>query len=471
MCGAAFCGCGGTDPAPATDAGTRLDMTADAAPRLDAATDGAAADDAAMRDAASLPDAGPPVDGGGACSVTYVSDHLAHAPPSAGPYAYFPSGGTFGADQAGFLVPGASYTDPVFGTSVRRMTDGYPAPAGNDIYAKNGWWNADGTLFLHRQADGHYILDGATGAVVRAMVPTGYNAAELSFDPADADSYYIPNGTTIDRFSISTGMRTRVKDFGVSLDAGLGGSLDWIDATGRYFVLNLGGELRVWDRMADVLYAGTIPATFGEGWATISPDARYIVTASNDQTHKSYLIDHTAQTVSTTPTMFWNLCGDHGDVVSATDGRTYFVTFECYGEAAVYAVDVSLAQDPMDQAAQRMSNRRLFDTDWADSGHFSGVSSGPLRDWAFVSVESGDDVLTTDPATFRPFEQEIVMANVVTGAIRRIAHHRSRDLTSNYYATPRLSASWDGRHVAWSSNFGVTAIDGYSDVYAVDVCP
>jgi hypothetical protein len=430
--------------------------------------------DAGARDAPATPidapdssiegDAGPP------CAITYLSDHTAHPPPTSGPYAYYPSAGTFGPGQPGFLARGESFVDPVFSTLVRRLTADHPMPAGNDIYAKNGWWNADGSHFLHRSRDGHFVLDSATGAVVRSGVPVGYNASEVSFDPVDPDVYYIPNGTTIDRYVVSTGTRSLVHDFGASLDDGLGGSLDWIDASGRYFLVNLAGDIRVYDRTSDALYDGSIPATFGAGWAAISPDAAYVVTASNDQTHHSYRIDHAMQRVEAAGTMFWNLCGDHGDLVSASDGRTYFVTFECHSEAAVYAVDVSLAQDPTDDAAQRASNRRLFDTDWPDSGHFSGVSSGPLRDWAFVAVESGDDDFGSDPSGFRPFQQEIVMANVVTGEVRRLAHHRSRGLAGSYYFTPRLSASWDGRHVAWSSNFGVDLAD-YSDVYVVDVCP
>lgn len=436
-----------------------------------APTDAAPLDGPSAADVGPSRDVGPEVDGGAGCTTTYVGDHLAHPPPTTGPFAYYPSGGSFGPDRPGFVGLGESFVDPVFGTDVRRLTADHPMPAGNDIYAKNGWWNADGTLFLHRRPAGHDVLDAATGAIVRAGVPVGTNAAEVSFDPVDPDVYYIPDGTTIDAYSISTGARTLVHDFGASLDAGLGGSLDWIDASGRTFLVNVGGELRVYDRTTETLYADAVPATFGAGWAAISPDGAYLVTASDDSMHRSYRIDHAARALSTTGTMFWNLCGDHGDLVSASDGRTYFVTYECYDEAAVYAVDVSLAQDPTDPPAQRAANRRLFDTDWPDSGHFSGVSTGPLRDWAFVSVESGDDVVTADPSGFRPFEQEIVMANVLTGEVRRLAHHRSRDLSSSYYLTPRLSASWDGRHVAWSSNFGLTTIAGYSDVYVVDVCP
>jgi hypothetical protein len=71
--------------------------------------------------------------------------------------------------------------------------------------------------------------------------------------------------------------------------------------------------------------------------------------------------------------------------------------------------------------------------------------------------------------------QEIVMVNVVTSQVVRVAHHRSRSINDSYYYQPRVSASWgdcDGASAGWLSNFGVklTTPDGvYADVYAVDV--
>jgi hypothetical protein len=76
----------------------------------------------------------------------------------------------------------------------------------------------------------------------------------------------------------------------------------------------------------------------------------------------------------------------------------------------------------------------------------------------------------------RPYMQEIVMANVVTGEVRRLAHHRSRSVEAYYRAQPRLSVSWDGSRVMWASNFGAdthfgdyASGEGYSDIYALDV--
>jgi hypothetical protein len=408
-----------------------------------------------------------------------LSDSSPHPPPLSGPYAYYPTAGTFGPDQPGFFGVGQTYVDPVFGTSIHRLSDQFPEQAFSDIYATNGWWNADGTHFLLRTPSGVQVFEAATGAVVRAGVPQGYESSYLSFDPVDPDVYYFrrDNDPSLYAFHVSSGAETTVKTFAAALES-LGGSVDYIDRTGRYFVVNYGGQIHVWDRQQDMIFGGAIPNDFGQGWVGISPDAKWLVMAADGSRHTSHALDLASQTIDPNGTLFWTLCGDHGDLVSASDGRTYLVTFECYDVAAVYRVDVALPQTAGDVAQQRQQNRMLFDTDWADSGHFSCASKGTLADWCYVSIESGDDTFA-DMGTWRPYKQEIVMAQVVPPfEVKRLAHHRSRNLNcgaacnaNGYYYTPRISASWDGTKAAWASNFGYGGAQPaeYSDVYWVGV--
>ena len=79
------------------------------------------------------------------------------------------------------------------------------------------------------------------------------------------------------------------------------------------------------------------------------------------------------------PGVPWTLCGGHADVVSASNGKTYFVSYDCNSTAAVYAVDVTLPQSPTNVSQQLSQNRKLFQATWSDSGHFSRVSRGALR--------------------------------------------------------------------------------------------
>ncbi len=397
-----------------------------------------------------------------ATAWAYLTDAASHPPPTSGAYAYYSTFGSFGPDRAGFPGAGQTYVDPVFGSTVRRLTNDMGRESSSDIYGRNGYWSSDGTLMFHNAGSSKTIVNTTTGAVVRSNVPGNYDG---SFAPDDPDTWYYFSGSSLRKYSVATGTTSLVKTFSATLGA-LGGSVDWIDRTGRYMVLNIGGSAQVWDKQADVLYTGAVPGNAGDGWVGISPDAKYIVSSIDQK--RSYVINHATRTVNTTGVIFWTLCGGHGDLVSATDGKTYFVTFECYEEPGVYAVDITLPQTASNRQKQRDDNRLLFATEWADDGHMAAGARGMFQDWAFISVESNDDPFTGGVSGWRPYKQEIVMANVVTGELRRLAHHRSRGIGASYYYQPRLSASWDGTRVAWASNFGHDATN-YGDIYAVEL--
>src|SRR6185436_6506719 len=196
--------------------------------------------------AAPLP-APPPV-----VAATYITDTAVHAPPSSGPYAYFATFGTFGPGQSGFLAVGQSFTDPVFGSSIRRLTNELGQSSQSEIYSKNGYFNADGSVVHHRSPAGHTLLNTQTGQVLRSGVAFNFDS---SFAPDDPDTWYSfsVGDTTLYKYSVATGAKSAVKAFPGALGA-LGGSVDWIDRSGRYMVLSVGGASRVYDKQTDTLY-------------------------------------------------------------------------------------------------------------------------------------------------------------------------------------------------------------------------
>ena len=404
-----------------------------------------------------------------AVAGAYITDTAVYAPPSSGTYAYYATYGVFGPDHSGFPGQGESFVDPVFGSTIRRLTNEMGQQSESEIYSKNGYFNANGTLMHHRSPSGHNIISTSTGQVVRASVAFNYDS---SFAPDDPDAWYhfAFGDTTLYKYSVATGNRTAVKTFPGAL-ASLGGSVDWIDRTGRYMVLNIGGATRVYDKASDTLYSGSIPGSYGSGggWMGISPDGNYVITSTPPTSSHSWKIDHATKSVSTTPVLFWTLCGGHADVMSGSNGKTYFVTFDCNSSGSIYAVDVTLPQSPSNVAQQLSQNRKLIQlASWSDvDGHFSRVSNGALQDWVYASIESADDGFSSSMSGWRPFKQEIVMMNALTGEVRRLAHHRSREC-SNYYAQPRVSSTWDGSVVAWTSNFGYSG-SGYADLFALNV--
>jgi hypothetical protein len=321
---------------------------------------------------------------------------------------------------------------------------------------------------------------------------------DTAWSPTDPDKYYYFNGTSLSRRNLAAQTTDTVKNFGSTLQH-LGGSGNWIDITGRYFLIRFGDEAYVWDSQTDTLYANPVPWTGGGGWIQISPNGLFVIDHGND--HTSYAINHGTDTVSATGVMYADFGTDHSGAVSASDGTTYGILINgstgtpyTQNGPGVYAVDVSVDRSAM-SVAQQMDDsvgglggagHALIPITFADAGHISGVSLGPFKNWFFFSPEGqnigdGPDDFDAAPTNWYVHKQEIIAANVITLATKRICHHRSRGLwrlgacsvpaiQSAYEYMPKVSCSWDGSLVIWASNFNLDYADkacGYSDFYAV----
>src|SRR5436309_7247170 len=220
------------------------------------------------------------------------------------------------------------------------------------------------------------------------------------------------------KYNVSSGASTVRKTFPAALEL-LGGSNDWIDRTGRYFLVIYDRIGHIWDKQSDTIYTGGVPydPKAGGVWLSITPSGRYLVDSAeiNDVTHhRSYPIDHNTKTVSGTGTDFWTLCGSHGDLSSPSDGKDYFVSYDCNSTPAIYRVDITIPQTADDYNKQHNDNVKLFDVDWQDiDSHYSCVSKAPNSDWCFVDTEAYDDTFSS-MGPWRPYKQEIIGVNVIT---------------------------------------------------------
>jgi len=414
-----------------------------------------------------------------------------------------PAGGHFGYNRfVPKTIPGTSYVDPVFKGTVRRLTVDHGL---DDIYARNMWWSADATRYVHRtygvpgKADNWDIINVATGRVTHTGIPFGSFAADGGFDPVNRNVlYYLVENRGDGRGEIH---RVTLTGSGSWSDtvyftapgplAGLGGSLNWLDASGRYMLVRYGPEPSVYlyDRqnLAAGPYGNPIDArNYVEtgSYLGLSPDGQYIVGFDSRLVGQSgvgqgvsWKLDHPKRAVASTPTIFWSLCGDHGSFISASDGRNYMITYDCYSQPGLWRVDITNDATGLNEPQQQaLSGNQLligFFT-WSDFGHVSTVARGPLRDWAFVATEDTTD--TFDSGEFdakgkitpwHAFRQEIIAVNVLTGETRRLAHHRSRSIL-DYYNQPRLSSSWDGGVVGFASNFNKP---GIVDIFLLPFSP
>ncbi|TLY42337.1 MAG: hypothetical protein E6K58_08240 [Nitrospirae bacterium] len=412
----------------------------------------------------------------GSISLPGLTDALVDAPSATGLLAYnsfVPS-----------LTPGTSYVDPVFGATVRRVSSDQAA---DSTYARNMWWSADGTRYLHNSR----IIEVATGRVTHTGIPMGNSAngnTNMGFDPVDPNVLYYYLDNTLRKITLQSGgtwTDTVYWTFPGAL-GDLGGTLNWLDASGRYMVVRYGPEpsVHVYDRqnMAAGPYANAVrgDATIDtNGYVGITPDGQYLAGYIDqgagaagllDRSGVSWKINHSTRTVAAAPNYFWSLCGDHGSFLSASDGHNYMITFNCYDAPEVWRVDITNNASGLTAAQQKAlpNNRRLLTLTWSDTGHMSTVAKGALRDWTFLSTEDSSDLINGPVSPWRVYRQEIIAINTMTGEIRRLAHHRSRSIGGDYFRQPRLSSSWAGEYVGWASNFNQSS---GVNIYAIPISP
>lgn len=413
-----------------------------------------------------------------------ITDSISHSPPMTGTYHY----NNFQPGTPGHPSVGGSYTDPIFGESITRLTARTGVGSAENTYARNGFHNADSTkCFSWGSGASLDIINSSTGDVLKTNQPTGIQSYEVQWSPVDANVYYFigtgADSTKIMQRNTATDTTSVLRNFttesgGVALQD-LGGTNDWVDNTDRYFVVRWSGVSHVWDRIEDVVYSGTA-ADFvsNNGWVGISPDGAYLASAEGTAAypnvqHHSWALNHTTNTIAASPVQWCGLGGDHGDLISASDGKNYCVKFNFdVSPPGLYLWDLTVSMAGKTDVQQVAAAAKVLVqmTDFNDtSGHLSCVSKGANRDWAWWSSENVTDVFDRDPALgWSKYRQEIIACNVVTGEVRRYAHHRSRS-NSSYYAQPRVCASWDGSRIIWPSNFNDNGTVDYADLYALTI--
>lgn len=420
-----------------------------------------------------------------------LTDTNNHPPPTTGPYPYScnspPLGGTWYPNQSGFPALGETYVDPIFGQTVRRLTSNLGATAGEQlIYAWNGQWNADATYRAVDDGSNNgvvNIINPISGATIRTAIPFDGNADPDEFDPNYPDIFYYPSGTTIRKYSVAGNSNSLVKDFGVGNTVGsLGGTSGKIDDSGRYWVIHIGANARVWDGIDGSgrlpgdpsyvpqatglgnVYTGNLTASYGGGYASMSPDAAAVFIANDSVPElRWHTINHGAQTVNTTGVQRGQLLGgDHGDVCWGSNGKIYWVTAETPGgEWILTAYNLT---DGGSQTLLQIGNNN-FDED------FSGIKRGLYRDWVVCTLSTTP---VDDFSQWQHFHQEVWMVHSQTGAVRRLCHHRSRGAANGsdgYIRTARVSVNRDGTYAAFASSYGNQSATpfAYADAWTVTV--
>jgi len=380
---------------------------------------------------------------------------------------------------------GQTYYDSTFGEHIKQLSDIGVQEADETMYA-HCLVNADGTMYIQRQADAtdHTVRYIADGSIVRSAQPDGI-AVDTIWHPTDPDKYLYLTGSTILARSMASGTSSTLYTTASPLTNGgpgseggnVGGTNNWIDKTGRYVVVRYGGAAHVIDLQEGVYTGTSLPNTFDAGYYCITPDAKYVIRNDSTDTY-AYPLDHDANTVGAAIIPMRGVASpsEHAIFMSTSDGKNWGIyQLDNVDDLHHYKIDISIDRTGW-SAAAILADATAILTLTSNEEIQHHVANGPIgagQDWAFFATEFfNGDAYNSAPSPWARYRQEILAVNVVTGTVRRLAHHRSRGITdARYWRMPRTSCAWDGSVVIWASNMNQNSSVGglgYSDIYGIE---
>lgn len=359
-----------------------------------------------------------------------------------------------------------TYTDAVFGTQIRRLSNALTSPntadGGTltyvmDEYSTVSAFNQDRTLLL-LQHDSYFGLYDGQGGYLGDLPFAVHAGSQPRWSRTDPHALYFLNDNRVRKLDVLAGTITTVRTFSEYGSISGNGESD-ICFDGNHLVLAGDGRyVFVYDLAANT--KGPVFDTGGRGF-----DSLYI--SADDQV-----------------TITWYQAG-----------TARYQGIELFNKNMVFQRQVARAGGHMDMARDTSGAAVLVWANAADPNPVcdNGVVKVRLSDGQQTCLQSldwnlaihvscadqGSCVIGTyapgDPApsgSWPAYTNEIYQVPLDGSEIRRLAHHRSRP-HNGYNYTPRATVSRDGARVVYSSNYSLQAISGapteYSDAYLMSV--
>jgi len=390
-----------------------------------------------------------------AVALAYLTDAALHKPPNY--YSFAPP------------PVNASYTDPVFGTSIKRITDAMVTPddagVGNLEYITNEYstmspFNIDNTRLI-LQHESYYGLYDGNGRFLRDLPFAVYASSEPRWSRKDPSILYFINDNTLYKIDVETSDISTVHVFGEYNSVSGHGESD-ISFDGDHFVL-AGDDRHVF--VYEISSDSKSPV-FDNGGRSfdslyITPDNNVTITWLESGTKRYNGIELYDRNMNFLRQV--THAGGHMDVTRDVNGDEVLVWINSADPLPIPNCENGIVKVRLADGHQTC----LAEFDWNLAVH---VSAPDNSGWLFMETYDPRD---PDPdAGWLPYTDEILQVKLDGTQTRRLLHHRSRPF-NDYYYEPRASVSHDGTKLVYSSNYGLQAQLGYpndyGDVYLVSV--
>jgi len=340
-----------------------------------------------------------------------------------------------------------SYADPVFGVTVRRITDPAQLPGLSRVrhyYSKANPFNADETRAIFHGSDGSsWLYDTRTWTPIKSLRLRSSDP-EIQWHPTDPNLFYhmefvgnSPNVRAFQLYDVRTDASRVLRDFS-EYDTARGRLEGNMDRSGRYYAL-IGKrgdkhEAFVYDVLKDrTSRKHAISEDQADDWISVTPSGKYVVMMGGDRT-RVYDID--MNHLRDLPKGSFG----HADLCLRTDGSDVMVF-----DGADLALDGNRNINMADLATGRISI--LARIGWGTTPHVS-CRNIELPGWALVSTQGPD-------SRYPNHDFEIFWVKLDgSREVRRVAHHRSSRKAGGYFAEQHAVTNRTGTKIVFASNWG-----------------
>jgi len=328
--------------------------------------------------------------------------------------------------------------DPAFGTVIRRITNATSGQTIKTAYSTVPAFNSNESfIMLWDRQQGHILLDGSTYLPIRVLPIEPNDLEQVHWDPIDPDVLYYPKGRNLNKYSVSTGKSTLVHDFsaaptGCTSDVSFGPDPQYMSwGSEKVTGLACGNKKIIYAISNDVVL----------GTKTITTDLAPVVGPSgthailNGTVYSSgFLSQRTLDIASFEEhaSIGRNLMGQDVYNMISFDGSFVgtLVSYNMNTGSGKVIVGPSTGY-PYPPGSTHLSSVAIKNPGWVTV--------------SIVGNVAGSGVL----------DQEIILANVDTGTVCRVAHHRSYGKSGKvgYFAEPHPVISPKGTRILFSSDW------------------
>lgn len=364
---------------------------------------------------------------------------------------------------------GSSYTDPVFGTKITRVTDqefsksiGVPTRSWmTGSGAEQNTWNKDGTAFIIQGLGGEWVPFGMNG---KLPTPNNYHGLPIGgpcFSYTDADILYgHRDGAKLMSYNLRTMESKEIVAFptpaygevspainGRLVSYGNGGQ-----DIGTHVYLWDGTRLRTLDTLTGKVDGAVLLFTFGVTWGwgvhnvRLDKSGRYAVITAAEVGLIVWDIDN--GTAAKLTTAGGHKVGGYGALVNQdvfSDGSAWDDMQFVYRKLDGSDTPKNLISPVIRPARASIPGVNLGQDSHLSWNNAELATNEPVLASAYREAGNND--------TWRPWDNEIILISTDgSGTVYRVCHHRT--LYKSFWDGPHAIVSSDGTKAVFTSNMG-----------------